>query len=67
MQLSDEPYKLVRSEQGALEIVSKELLAPIITLGPDVVAVSSSMTSNMEELKEKLYLYQMNFYQNSFI
>lgn len=54
MQLSDEPPKLVRSEQGALEMVSKELLAPIVTLGPDAVAVSSTMTPNMEELKEKL-------------
>ncbi len=54
MQLSDEPPKLVRSEQGAIEIITKELLAPIITIGPEAVAICSTMTPNMEEIKEKL-------------
>lgn len=54
MQLSDDPHKLVRSEQGALEIISKELLPVLVTIGPDVVAISSSMVPNMEELAQKL-------------
>lgn len=63
MQLSDEPRKLVRSEQGALEVVTKELLAPIITIGPEAVAISSTMTPNMEELKERL----ASFIPNEFL
>ena len=54
MQLSDEPTKLVRSEQGAIEIITKELLPPIITVGPEAVAICSTMTPDMEEIKEKL-------------
>lgn len=54
MQLSDDPHKLVRSEQGALELISKELLPILVTIGPDVVAISSSMVPNMEELAQKL-------------
>ena len=54
MQLSDEPHKLVRSEQGALELISKELLPILVTIGPEIVAISSSMVPNMEELAQKL-------------
>ncbi len=54
MQLSDDPNKLIRTQNGAVELVSKELLPTIITVGPDVVALYCSMTPDMDEIKNAL-------------
>lgn len=39
---------------GRLGIITKELLPPIITVDPEAVAICSTMTPDMEEIKEKL-------------
>jgi cellobiose-specific phosphotransferase system component IIB len=54
MQLSDDIYKLQWSEQGVLEIVTKAILPTISLLGPEVVAIRSPMTPDMNEIKKKL-------------
>ena len=54
MQLSDDIQKLVWSEHGAIELVSKSLLPIISIFGPEAVAVSSTMTPDMDELKNAL-------------
>lgn len=54
MQYSDEPKELAKSDIGMLELVSKSLLPAISILGPEVVAVRSAMTNDMNELKKKI-------------
>ena len=54
MQLSDDESKLVWNEQGAVEVVTKSLLPSIVTIGPEAVAISCSMTPDMEEIKKTL-------------
>lgn len=54
MQFSDNLHKLVLTEQGALEVVTKSILPAICTMGPEAVAICSPMTPNMEEIKSKL-------------
>lgn len=54
MQFSDNLHKLVLTEQGAVEVVTKALLPTICTMGPEAVAICSPMTPNMDEIKNKL-------------
>lgn len=54
MQLSDEPHKLALTQQGTLELVTKSLLPSLVSVGPDVVALYSPMTSDIEEVKNSL-------------
>ncbi len=54
MQLSDELENLSWSKTGALEIVTKSILPALALFGPDVVAIRSPMTPDMNEVKKKL-------------
>ncbi len=54
MQLSDEPDKLIKTEHGALELVTKSLLPTLIAIGPEAVAIHSPMTPDVNEVKESL-------------
>lgn len=54
MQLSDDENKLIWTEAGALEVVTKALLPSIITIGPEAVAISCCMTPDMKEIKKTL-------------
>ena len=54
MQLSDDENKLIWTEAGALEVVTKALLPSIITIGPEAVAISCRMPPDMKEIKKTL-------------
>lgn len=54
MQLSDDIQKLVRTQHGALEVVTKSLLPTISIVGPEAVVINSPMTSDMNEIKNAL-------------
>ena len=54
MQLSDECGKLAWTHEGVLELVTKSLLPSICVLGPEAVVICSPMTSDMNEVKNKL-------------
>ena len=54
MQLSDDYHKLAWNELGAVELVTKSLLPPICTIGPEAVAIRCPMTPDMSEIKNKL-------------
>ncbi|MCF0259426.1 MAG: ROK family protein [Erysipelotrichaceae bacterium] len=54
MKSSGTPKELCRTEVGCYELVTKELLPALSLLDPDVVAVRSPMTSDMEELKARM-------------
>lgn len=54
MQLSDDPDRLGWTEEGALEIVTKSILATIGTVGPEAMALRSPMTPDMDAIKKKL-------------
>ena len=54
MKTSGSPEELCRTEQGMVELVMQELLPALSLFDPDVVAVRSPMTSDMEELKENI-------------
>ncbi len=54
MQLSDDTNKLIKTEHGALEVVTKALLPTIVTVGPEAVALYSPMTPDMDEVKHAL-------------
>lgn len=67
MQLSDELINLCWSTQGVLEIVTKSLLPAIALFGPEIVAIRSPMTSDMDEIKKKLLSFIPEEYMPEFI
>lgn len=54
MQFSDDCHKLAWSEQGVVEIVTKSLLPAICMIGPEAIAICSPMSSDMNEIKNKI-------------
>ncbi len=54
MQLSDDVSKLIWTQHGALEIVTKSLLPTISIIGPEAVAISAPMTPDMQEVRNTL-------------
>lgn len=54
MQLSDDVHKLAKTQQGALELVTKSLLPSLCIFGPEAVALFSPMTPDLNEIKCKL-------------
>ncbi|MCF0260845.1 MAG: ROK family protein, partial [Erysipelotrichaceae bacterium] len=57
MKASAEPEKLCHTEPGCYELVTNELLPAVSLLDPEIVAVRSPMTSDMDELKERMGSY----------
>lgn len=67
MQLSDDPNQLCWSTQGVLELVTKSLLPAIALFGPELIAIRSPMTSDMEEVKKKLLSFIPEKYMPEFV
>ena len=52
MQLSNSFDKLAKSQQGALELITKEILPTLSIIGPEALAIHCPLTPDLNEIKE---------------